>query len=312
MSQIVKVGIAQYEAIHLDLPASLDKLESIISKAAKKDLSLLVFGETWLSGYPAWLDNCPDIAKWDHEATKEAFLQLRNSSIEVPGKITDTIGRWAKEANLQLVIGVNEKVSKGVGNGTIYNSLLTFSSEGQLVNHHRKLMPTFTEKMLYGQGDGHGLNAFDNGTYKVGGLICWEHWMPLTRQALHNEAEDIHVAVWPTVFDRHQLASRQYAFEGRCFVLAAGQLIRANDFPSDLKLPDDLKNKPDQLVCKGGSCIINPRGEYIVEPVFDKEQLITAEIDLDERVKEQMTLDVSGHYQRGDVFEFSVNKDRKK
>lgn len=311
MSTVIKVGIAQFEAVHLNLSASLEKLEQIIKAAAKQNIELLVFGETWLSGYPAWLDHCPEIAQWDHGPTKDAFLQLRNSSVEVGGKETQLITSWAKEAKLQVVIGVNEKVSQGVGNGTIYNSLLTYSSDGQLVNHHRKLMPTFTEKMLYGQGDGHGLNAFDNGKYKVGGLICWEHWMPLTRQALHNDAEDIHVAVWPTVFERHQLASRQYAFEGRCFVLAAGQLIRAKDFPSGLKLPEELSSNPNQLVCNGGSCIINPRGEYVVEPVFDKEALITAEINLDDRIKEQMTLDVSGHYQRGDVFEFKVNKDRK-
>ena len=311
MSRIVKVGIAQFEAVHLDLSSSLDRLEAIIKDAAKAEVALLVFGETWLSGYPAWLDHCPEVAKWDHEATKEAFLQLRKSSIEVGSKDTQRIAQWVKEANLQLVIGVNEKVSKGHGNGTIYNSLLTFSSEGQIVNHHRKLVPTFTEKMLYGQGDGHGLNAFDNGSYKVGGLICWEHWMPHTRQALHNEAEDIHVAVWPTVFERHQLASRHYAFEGRCFVLAAGQLIKAKDMPAGLQLPEELKNKPDHYLCNGGSCIINPRGEYIIEPVFDVEQLITAEIDLDLRIKEQITLDVSGHYQRNDVSDFKIDKQRK-
>lgn len=311
MSRIVKVGIAQFEAVHLNLQASLEKLESLINLGGEENVSLLVFGETWLSGYPAWLDHCPEVALWDHEPTKEAYLQLRNSSIEVGGKETDLIAQWAKKAGLQLVIGVNEKVSKGVGNGTIYNSLLTFSAGGHLVNHHRKLMPTFTEKMLYGQGDGHGLNAFDNGKYKVGGLICWEHWMPLARQVLHQEAEDIHVAVWPTVLERHQLASKQYAFEGRCFVLAAGQLIKVNDIPKGLKLPEALQNKPDHLICSGGSCIINPRGEYVVEPVFNKEQLITAEIDLDIKVKEQMTLDVSGHYQRNDVFYFKVDKSRK-
>jgi len=311
MSKPINAGIAQFAAVHLDLEKSLEKLESIINNAAKEELDVLVFGETWLSGYPVWLDHCPEIAQWDHKATKSAFLKLRNSSIEVPGKETERIGKLAKAHNVSIVIGVNEKVATGTGNGTIYNALLTFDNEGHLVNHHRKLMPTFSEKLLYGHGDGHGLNASDTAKAKIGGLICWEHWMPLTRQAMHNEAEDIHVAMWPTVVERHQIASRQYAFEGRCFVLAAGQLIKASDFPEELTLPDYLQKDPDQLVCSGGSCIINPRGEYVVEPVFEEEKLIVTELDLEERIKEQMTLDTSGHYQRYDVFDFAVNKGRK-
>ncbi|MTI21484.1 carbon-nitrogen hydrolase family protein [Fulvivirga sp. RKSG066] len=311
MGRKVKVAIAQYEAEHSNLEKSLQKLESIVISAKKDGVGLLVFGETWLSGYPAWLDHCPEVAQWDNESVKSAFLKLRQSSVEIGDKHTNFIAKLAKTHKLNIVIGVNEKVSEGPGNGTIYNALLTFNIEGQLTNHHRKLMPTFTEKMLYGQGDAHGLNAPNTSVGRVGGLICWEHWMPLARQAMHNEAEDIHVAVWPTVFERHQIASRQYAFEGRCFVLAAGQLLKASDFPDELKLPDYLEKNPEQLVCNGGSCIINPKGEYIIEPIFDKETLLTAEIDLDDRVKEQMTLDVTGHYQRDDIFDFKVNKTRK-
>ncbi|MEM9856827.1 MAG: nitrilase-related carbon-nitrogen hydrolase, partial [Bacteroidota bacterium] len=131
---------------------------------------------------------------------------------------------------------------------------------------------------------------------------------PLTRQALHDTAEDIHVAVWPTVHERHQIASRQYAFEGRCFVLAAGQLLQVKDYPANLTRPKDTF--PDELVLRGGSCIINPRGEFIVEPVFEKEGLVIADIDLDLRIKEQMTLDTSGHYQRHDIFDLEIDKTR--
>jgi len=310
MSKHVKVGIAQIEAYHLNLEESLKILEATVGRASEQKVEIIVFGECWLSGYPAWLDHCPEVAQWDNEATKKAYLKLRESSVEVPGVTSDFIGSLAKKHTLNVVIGLNEIVTRGKGNGTVYNSLLTFNKTGELVNHHRKLMPTYTEKMIYGLGDGHGLKSVDLNGYTVGGLICWEHWMPMTRQSLHDEGEDIHVAVWPTVFDRHQLASRHYAFEGRSFVLAAGQLIRASSFPFGLKLPDHLKDKPDQLVCNGGSCIIDPRGEYIVEPVFNREEIITATIDLDERIKEQMTLDTSRHYQRPDVFEYSVNKNR--
>ncbi|TRX58721.1 carbon-nitrogen hydrolase family protein [Fulvivirga sp. M361] len=304
----VKVAIAQYSSVHLDLPASMKKLEEIIRKAAGEKIHLLVFGETWLSGYPAWLDNCPEVAKWDHEPTKEAYLALRKSSITVPGVETAKIGELAKAAAVNIVIGVNEIITSGKGSGTVFNALLTFNDQGDLVNHHRKLVPTYTEKMIYGHGDAHGLQAVETNIGRVGGLVCWEHWMPLTRQVLHDTAEDIHVAVWPTVHERHQIASLQYAFEGRCFVLAAGQLLKAGDYPSSLSISDG--DDPEHLVLTGGSCIINPRGEYIVSPVFNKEGLIMAEIDPDQRIKEQMTLDTSGHYQRPDVFNLEIKKDR--
>ena len=306
----IKVAIAQFSSVHLDLHASMTRLEEIVMAAKDEGIRLLVFGETWLSGYPSWLDNCPDVAKWDHDPTKEAYLKLRNSSIEVPGPGTHQIGQLAKEAKMNLMIGVNEVVKNGRASGTVFNGLLTFNDQGQLVNHHRKLVPTYTEKMIYGHGDAHGLQAVDTSIGRVGGLVCWEHWMPLTRQALHDTAEDIHVAVWPTVHDRHQVASRQYAFEGRCFVLAAGQLLQAKDYPAELELPPALAQDTSQLVLQGGSCIINPRGEYLVEPVFGEEKLVMAEIDLDQRIKEQMTLDTSGHYQRPDVFELNINKAR--
>ena len=303
-----KVAIAQYASAHLDLQTSMQRLVEIIEEAAANSIDLLVFGETWLSGYPAWLDNSPEVAFWDHEPMKEAYLKLRKSSIEVGGPETREISDLAKKAGLTVVIGANEIVTKGKASGSVFNALLTFNQSGQLVNHHRKLVPTFTEKMIYSHGDGHGLQAVETEVGRVGGLVCWEHWMPLTRQAIHDTDEDIHVAVWPTVHERHQIASRQYAFEGRCFVLAAGQILHAKDYPDSLNLPETLDR--EALVLRGGSCIINPRGEFMVEPVFDREGLIIAEIDLDQRVKEQMTLDTSGHYQRYDVFNFEVNKER--
>ena len=135
-----------------------------------------------------------------------------------------------------MVVGVSERVSAGPGRGTLYNSLLTIGPDGQLLNHHRKLVPTYTERMVWGNGDADGLQAVDTPAGRVSGLVCWEHWMPLARQALHDSGEDIHVAVWPTVHDRHQLASRQYAFEGRCFVLAAGSVMRASSLPPELEV----------------------------------------------------------------------------
>jgi len=145
---------------------------------------------------------------------------------------------------------------------------------------------------------------------RISASICWEHWMPLTRQALHDSAEQIHIALWPKVHEMHQIASRHYAFEGRCYVVAAGQMLKASDFPAALELPDYFKENPDQWALNGGSCVVAPDGSYIVEPRFDKEKLITADCDFDQIIRERMTLDTSGHYQRRDVFQFKVSGTR--
>lgn len=307
----VRIGIAQYAPVHLNLKRSLEKLEGIVSEATAEKIDLLVFGETWLSGYPSWLDHCPNVAVWDEPGMKDVFQRMHTNGLAIDSKEFGHLTEIAKKANMVISIGVNEVVRSGPGNGTIYNSLLLIDENGKLVNHRRKLMPTFTEKMVYGIGDGKDLEAAKTKAGRIGGMICWEHWMPLTRQALHNSGEDIHIAVWPTVFERHQLASRHYAFEGRCFVVAAGQILKANDFPKELTLPDHLEENPDTLTLKGGSCIIGPDGQYVVEPVFDREALVVGEVELNNLVRERMTLDVSGHYQRDDVFKFEVRGERK-
>ncbi len=186
------------------------------------------------------------------------------------------------------------------------NSLLTFGSDGTLLNHHRKLIPTYTERLVWGQGDAGGLRAVDTSVGRIGGLICWEHWMPLARQVLHTSGEHIHVAVWPTVHEMHQIASRHYAFEGRCFVVTAGLLMKVRDIPSRLSIASELSDKPDQLLLRGGSAIIGPDGGYVVEPLFDEERVLIADLDLSVIDKERMTLDVSGHYQRSDLFDLRI------
>src|SRR6202030_4576812 len=164
--------------------------------------------------------------------------------------------------------------------------------DGQLGNHHRKLVPTYTERLVWGNGDGRGLEAAPTSAGRVGGLICWEHWMPLARMAMHNSGEHIHVAVWPTVHEIHQLASRHYAFEGRCFVLTVGLMMAATDLPPEL-----LRDVPlCQLVERGGSAVIGPNSHYVVQPVFNREALIVADLDFIEIDRAAMTFDVSGHY----------------
>src|SRR5690606_240396 len=156
------------------------------------------------------------------------FARYRSASVDVAGDDGRALSAIARDTGVTLVVGVSERLSGGPGYGTLYNALLTYGPAGTLLNHHRKLLPTYTEGMVWGHGDTAGLRAVDTPSGRVGGLVCWEHWMPLSRQALHNSGEDVHVAVWPTVQERHQIASRHYAFEGRCFVLAAGSLMRAD------------------------------------------------------------------------------------
>ncbi len=302
------VSIVQASPVFMNLNASVTRAVGLIEQAWRKGAKLIAFGETWLPGYPAWLDHSPHAALWNHEPTREVFAQLRRNSVVVPGKETETLGEVARELGVVIVIGVNERVEQGAGNGTLYNSLLTFGADGTLLNHHRKLVPTYTERLVWGQGDAAGLEAVTTSAGRVGGLVCWEHWMPLARQAMHTSGEHIHVAVFPTVHEMHQIASRHYAFEGRCFVLAAGLLMKAGDLPAGLTAASELVKTPEKPLLRGGSCIIAPDGSYVVEPVFDEELVITAELDLTLIDKEKMTLDVTGHYFRPDVFNLEVNR----
>ncbi len=307
MKSPIKVGIVQEGPIYNNLKASMEKMVEIIVDAATDSTDLLVFGETWLSGYPAWLDHCNGYAIWDHEPTKAVFSRMYQNSIAIPGAETDTLCTLAKEHKMVIVTGVNEVVPHGPGNRTIYNSMIIINEEGQIVNHRRKLMPTYTEKLLYGLGDKKGLEAVDTSVGRIGGLICWEHWMPLARQVMHNSGEHIHIALWPRVHEMLQIASRAYAFEGRCYVIAVGQIMYGKDFPEELELPEHIANHPGGVVLNGGSSIIGPDGQFLMEPQYDLDGTFYCELDvLDTILRESMTLDVSGHYQRPDVFDFKI------
>src|SRR5277367_4148166 len=296
----IRVAIAQSAPVYHNKQATLAKALSLIQQASSQGAQLIAFGETWFPGYPVWLDVCPTAGLWNHEPTKRVFAELRQNSISIKGPEAMTLVQAAGDLKIGIVIGINERVDEGPGQGTLYNSLLTFSPEGRLANHHPKLVPTFTERMVWGNGDGSGLSAVDMANARVGGLICWEHWMPLARTAMHHSGEQIHIAVWPTANEMAQLASRHYAFEGRCFVLAVGLMMPVEDVPRQLP-----HNVTDQWVERGGSSIIAPDSTYVAGPVFDREELIIADLDLAMIDRESMALDVTGHYARPDVFRFS-------
>ena len=299
----IKAAIVQAE-VGSDLDAGLELTRAKALEAAALGAELIVFPETWIPGYPAWLDNCRDAALWDHAPVKAVFARIAKNSIAIPGASFDHLAETARQCGATLVVGVSERIDRGPGRGTLYNSLLTIGADGRLLNHHRKLMPTYTERLIWGGGDVEGLRAVDTPAGRVSALVCWEHWMPLARQALHESGEDVHVAVWPTVHDLHQVASRQYAFEGRCFVLASGALMRASSLPPELEAHPDRVSGPDQWLLRGGSAIIGPDGRYVVEPVYDEPRILIAELDLGRAREENMTLDVTGHYHRPELFDF--------
>lgn len=303
---VVVVAAVQAAPIYLNLERSLSRALELIAEAAKRRAQLVVFPESWLPGYPAWLDTGRDVAVWDHQPMKRLYAQLLENSVVVPGRVTDALGEAARRHNLTLVMGVHERVGEGAGRGTLYNSILTFGPTGELLNVHRKLVPTFNERLIWGQGDGRGLRAVETPVGRVGGLICWEHWMPHARQALHIAGEDIHVALWPSVKEMHQIASRHYAFEGRCFVVAAGGIMRRSDLPGELDFGNNVPGDDNEFILNGGSAVIGPDGQYVAGPAFGSEVIILARINLERIREESLALDVTGHFNRPDLFDFRV------
>jgi predicted amidohydrolase len=299
----VRVAAVQAAPIYLDLERSIEKAVALIRRASALGAQLVVFPETWLPGYPAWLDCCRDVALWDHQPVKKVFSRLVDNSVVVPGPVTDALAAAARENDVVVNIGVHERVTEGPGRGTLYNSMLTFDPASPLLHKHRKIMPTFTERMVWGMGDGAGLASVQTRYGRIGGLICWEHWMPLARHVMHSSGEDIHVAAWPQVKEMNLVASRHYAFEGRCFVVACGSIMQASDLPSELEPIEQFAENAEALVLNGGSAIIGPDGGLLAGPVFNEETIVSADLDLSRIAEEQMSLDVTGHYSRPDLFE---------
>ena len=302
---VVVIAAVQAAPIYLNLERSLARAIELITEASKRRAQLVVFPEVWLPGYPAWLELCRDVAVMDNQPVKRLYAQLMENSVIVPSRVTEALGEAARKHNLTLVMGVHERVASGVGRGTLYNSILIFGPNGNLLNCHRKLVPTFSERLIWGQGEGRSLKAVETPIGRLGGLIRWEHWMPLVRQTLHNAGEDIHVALWPSVKEMYQIASRHYAFEGRCFVVAAGGIMRRLDLPRDLEISANITTDDNGFILNGGSAVIGPDGQYIAGPAFGSEVIILARINLDRIREESMALDVTGHFNRPELFDFS-------
>lgn len=306
MPRMITVAAVQATSIFVSLEAGLAKALNLVTEAAAKRAQLVVFPEAWLPGYPAWLEYCRDVAIWNHPPVKKLYARLIENSVVVPGPITEALSAVAAEHRLTLVIGVIERVTEGSARGTLYSSLLTFGPQGDIISHHRKLLPTYSERLICGQGDGRGMTSVRTPIGKLGGLISWEHWSPLARQAMHQSGEDLHIGAWPSLNEMAQIACRNYAFEGRCFVIAAGSIMRASDLPPELEPITEIAHDPDKLILDGGSAVIGPDGRYIAGPAFDYEAIVMARINLNRIREESLMLDVTGHYHRPDLFELTL------
>lgn len=298
------VAAIQAAPVFLDRDASVTKACRLIAEAGANGAKLAVFGETWLPGYPIWLDVAPGAGLWDYQPAKDVFTRLVANAVEVPGPATDALGAAAANAGCAVVMGINER-ERGRASGTLYNSIIYLGPDGQLLGKHRKLTPTYTERLVWGSGDGSTLSVFDTPLGQVGGLVCWEHWMPLARHAMHVTGEQVHAALWPTVHDTHLVASRHYAFEGRCFVIAVGSVLRRDQVPDDLSIFDEVT--PDGPLLAGGSAIIGPDGKVLAGPLGAEEAILYADLDFARIPAEQLTFDAVGHYGRPDIFTLTVN-----
>ena len=308
---VVRAAVVQASPVYLDRDASVEKAVGLIAEAAAGGAEIIAFGETWLPGYPIWFDRGPGAAAWGSPTSKELHAELVQNSVVVGSPTTDALGAACREHGVYMAMGVNERIDR-YNRGTLYNTILYFGPGGALLGLHRKLVPTFQERMVWGQGDGSTLTVIDTPHGRLGGLVCWEHGMPLARQAMHMKGEQIHIAVWPEVSEMHQVMSRHYAFEGRCFVLAAGSYVRVDDMPSHLEgLQDlDLEGIEDsRLLIDGGSAIYGPDGMALAGPVHGEETILYADLDMRKIAEELTTLDTTGHYNRPDVFQLEVNEE---
>lgn len=297
---MITVAAVQHAPVFLDLQRSLERAETLIRRAAERGAQLVVFPETWLPGYPVWLDVAPSSGLWDHAPAKEAFTLLFENSVEIPGPAVDRLAAAACDAEVVLVMGVNER-----DRGTLYNTVVYLDADGALLGKHRKLIPTYTERMIWGRGDGSTMAVQESAVGRLGSLICWEHWMPLARHALHVGHELIHAALWPTVKEMHLVASRHYAFEGRCFVIAAGTVLLRQHLP-DLELFREIPATADDLLMRGGSAIIGPEGNLLAGPLADEEGILVTALEPRRATEALMTMDAAGHYSRPDVFRFRM------
>ncbi|MNO15948.1 Nitrilase [compost metagenome] len=303
----VRVAVVQSAATLFEKQSALDKILSITREAAEQGAKLIVFPEVFLPGYPRGLSFGARVGSRTTEGRKD-WQRYWESSIKIPGTETDMIGELAKELEVYVIIGVVERDNE-FSTGTLYNSMIYIGPDGTFLGKHRKLVPTGSERLLWGQGDGSTLTVIDTPFGRIGGLICWENYMPLARTAMYAQGIDIYIAPTADARDTWQATIRHIACEGRCYVLSCNQFTTKATYPDDLAYYDDIQEDSDVL-SRGGSAIVGPLGEYIVEPLYNQEGVLYATLDLNEVTRSRFDFDVVGHYSRPDVFQLAVNNQK--
>jgi nitrilase len=304
VERAVKVACVQAEPVILDLEGTLDRLEQLAAEAAGRGAELVVFPETFVSVYPSSLW-AKAFAGWRHPGAKETFARIAQSSVAVGSAAEQRLADTAKELGVWLVTGVNEVDARRPG--TIYNALLYHSPRGELALHHRKLVPTNHERLIWGQGDGRGLDTVETGFGRIGGLICWENYMPLARFAVYESGVEIYVASTADDAEEWQATLVHIARESRAYVVAPCHFQRASSYPDDFPLRAEIDG--EGTLGHGGSAILAPDGSYLAGPLYDEEGILYADLEPSRLLEERQRFDPVGHYSRPDLLALTLRAD---
>ena len=307
-TNLLKVALAQISPVWLNKEKTIQKIENSIKKAAKENCELIVFGEALLPGYPFWLA-LTEGASWNLKINKEIHAHYVRNSITIEKGELDSVCALAKEHEIAVYLGVMERAHNRGGH-SIYASLVYINEQGAIQSVHRKLQPTYDERLTWAPGDGNGLQVHSLKEFTVGGLNCWENWMPLPRAALYGQGENLHIAVWPGSEHNTKDITRFIARESRSYVISVSSLMQKSDFPSDTPHLDKIVEKSPDILANGGSCIAGPDGEWLVKPVLHKEGLIIETLDFNRVLEERQNFDPVGHYSRPDVTKLHINRER--
>ena len=302
------VGLAQIAPVWLQKEATIDKVVAWIDDAAGKGCGLVAFGEALVPGYPFWVERTGG-AKFESDLQKSLFAHYVSQGVCIEDGHLDPVCNAARKNNIAVYVGIMERAANRGGH-SLYCSMVYIDASGTIGSVHRKLMPTHEERLVWAIGDGHGLRTHKLGPFTVGGLNCWENWLPLPRSALYAQGEDLHVAIWPGNARNTEDITRFIARESRSYVVSVSGLMRKSDIDSSLPHADLLISTADDVMANGGSCLAGPDGNWVLEPVTDSEMLRIVEIDHTRVLEERHSLDVVGHYSRPDVTRLVVNRKR--
>lgn len=304
----LRVCLAQIAPSFLNKQKTINKITQIITQAAQQYCQLITFGESILPGYPFWI-SLTDGAKFNSTIQKELYAHYVENAITIEDGELDIICKLAKENKMAVYLGIAER-AKNRGGHSVYCSLVYINEKGKIISIHRKLQATYEERLVWAAGDGNGLQVHSLGAFTLGGLNCWENWMPLSRTALYGMGENLHVAVWPGADYNTKDITRFIARESRSYVLSVSGFLSIEDIPEDTPYKKEIIEHAPKILSNGGSCIAGPDGEFIIEPVINKEDLIIVDLDFSRVLQERQNFDVAGHYSRPDVTKLVLNTER--